>query len=168
LKKKSCPPNYYGTRCENYNNPIQHQTTPFYLNDDTVYSRFTPTSSIKQTDNQQQQHQHQQKMATVQPRCNFTVSVENMGAYAVRFKIEYTIDGIRQPIYTSPSMLFIGNTESVVIPHYSKNIKITMQKFTLSWSNMFQDANISTDNSCIKCYKTWGTFFSPKWDHLRC
>jgi hypothetical protein len=51
-----------------------------------------------------------QFMSTFLPRCNFTITVKNDGAYTARFRVQYLIDNIHQPMYVSQEMPFIGNS----------------------------------------------------------
>lgn len=102
------------------------------------------------------------------PRCNFTVSLQNDGLYTARFRLQYTIDGIQQPIYVSESLPFIGQRASVTIPFYAKDLIVTGERFGFSWVTTFQDSGINVLTRCTKCYKTWGGVATPSWDHILC
>ncbi len=107
-------------------------------------------------------------MLTLLPRCNFTITVQNEGAYTIRFRVYYTIDGIVQPLFISDNMPFINQKRSVEIPWYSEDIVVTLERLGFSWSIFAQDTNIDTTYYCTKCYKTWGAVTDPKWDHVLC
>ncbi len=105
---------------------------------------------------------------TTMPRCNFTITVQNDGAFTGRFKVYYTIDNIVQPLFTSESMPFINQKKSVEIPWYSQNIVVYLERLGFSWSTFAEDTSIDTSIYCTKCYKMWGAVTSPRWDYVSC
>lgn len=101
------------------------------------------------------------------PRCNFTVSVRNDGAYVARFKLMYSIDGITQPLKVSHSII-ARTTRSITIPYYAKDLVVISEKLFFDWFPIFTDTNINMQTKCTKCYKVWGAVTNPKWDYLLC
>ena len=102
------------------------------------------------------------------PRCNLTIGVQNDGAYTARFRVAYTIDGIKQAVIYSPNLPFIGNTAYITIPYYSKDIVVSVERYGFTWAGIFQDSGIDVAKQCTKCYKTWGVVTDPKWDYIVC
>jgi hypothetical protein len=103
------------------------------------------------------------------PRCNFTVSLQNDGAYTARFKVQYDIDGIRQPVLVSRKLHWIGQVATITIPYYAQNILVSLEKYGFfSWVGIAQDTGINTQNACTKCYKTWHTVTDSRWDYVIC
>lgn len=101
------------------------------------------------------------------PRCNFTVSVRNDGAYVARFKLMYSIDGITQPLMVSNNIV-ARNTKSITIPYYARNLVVIVEKLFFDWFPILTDTNINMQTKCTKCYKVWGAVTNPKWDYLLC
>ena len=141
-----CPPSYTGNRCETLASFTQNN----YFVTMGPYSTSTQSPS------------------TLIPRCNITISLQNDGLYTARFRVQYTIDGIQQPLYISESLPFIGNTASVTIPYFAKDIIVSLERLGFQWAGIVQDSNINTATQCTKCYKTWGVVSDPKWDYLEC
>ena len=108
------------------------------------------------------------KTTTSVPRCNFTIGLQNDGLYTAKFRVQYTIDGITQPVIYSPSLPFIGNTAYITIPYYAKDIIVSIERLGFQWAGIVQDSNINTAVQCTKCYKTWGVVSDPKWDYIVC
>ena len=106
--------------------------------------------------------------STFQPRCNFSISLLNDGAYSARYRVEYYIDGVKQQNIISNTLAFIGQYTQVTIPYYATNVSVTLQNLGFQWNDITKDTNLNTANNCIKCYKTWNTVTDPKWDYLAC
>ncbi len=94
----------------------------------------------------------------------------NDGAYTARFRVDYTIDNIKQAQLVSDSMAFIGQRTSVLLPYYACNIKVTLERIGFTWASFATDSlpQSTVQNSCIKCYKVWGAVTDPKWDYIDC
>ena len=136
-----CPPNFTGSRCE-----VRVGGTNPNITTTTV--RTTP--------------------ATYQPRCNYTITLLNDGAFTARLYVKYTIDGILQPVFASGPLPFIGQSATVTIPYYAENIFVAGQKLFISYYNIFEDTGLNTSVSCNKCYKVWGVVTGPSWDYYTC
>lgn len=142
-----CPSDYTGTRCETPLNLISQEssTAP---NGVTNYGAF--------------------KGSTRQPRCNFTIGVNNDGAFTARFRVVYSIDGQVQPELKSSNMPWIGQKRTIEIPHFATDIHVFLERYGFYWTVIHEDTGISTDAYCTKCYKIWGAVTHPKWDYLEC
>jgi len=101
------------------------------------------------------------------PRCNFTVTLRNEGAYIARFKLLYNVDGITQPIQVS-NQISAFQSKSLTIPYFAQNLIVIGERISVGWNEIFTDSGIDIASKCTKCYKTWGAVGSPKWDHLLC
>ena len=145
----SCPSEFTGSRCET---AVTIPTT------ETTTSSTTTLASMMMMVNQ----------ATLMPRCNFTISVLNDGAFTARFKVHHSIDGILQPIYVSDTMPFIGQKQSIEIPWYSQDIMVSLERLGFSWSEIKLDSNVDPTYYCTKCYKVWGSVTNPSWDYMDC
>ncbi len=137
-----CPNNFTGSRCE------------------TIISPFSAETQGLST--------KKQVKITMQPRCNFTIGVQNDGLFTARFRVNYAVDGVNQPTYVSPSMRVIYSKEFITIPYYSTDIVVELQILGFYWFTIHTDLGISTDSYCTKCYKTWGAVTNAKWDYIEC
>jgi hypothetical protein len=142
-----CPNNFTGSRCE----------TLIDLSSTTSPGAYGLAQSTKK-----------QAKSTMQPRCNFTIGVQNDGLYSARFRVHYTVDGVQQPAYQSPAMRVIYSKEFFTIPYYSTDIAVELQVLGFSWFTIHEDFGIGTDSYCTKCYKTWGAVTNAKWDYMEC
>ncbi len=141
-----CRPQYTGDRCETF--------TPYPTHFPTGFTQF-PTGF---------------RTTTSVPRCNFTIGLLNDGIYTSRFRVEYSVDGIRQPMITSDSLPFVGQRTKVIIPYYARDVKITLERLGFVYAPFHQEvlpqSTIAT--SCTKCFKVWGAVTDPKWDYIEC
>ena len=106
--------------------------------------------------------------STREPRCNFTIGVQNDGLFSARFRVYYSVDGIRQTMYQSPSMQVVYRKEFFTIPYYATEIVVDLQVLGFSWFTIWADSGVSSEASCTKCYKTWGAVTNAKWDYVQC
>jgi hypothetical protein len=102
--------------------------------------------------------------------CDYTIRILNTGAYTARFSLYYYYDDIRQPVYSSKPVVFIGNTVQHTIKGTAKNLTVDLEVNTgfAGWKTIHTDKNLGIATDCIKCYKFYGTIFAPKWDHIIC
>ncbi len=109
-----------------------------------------------------------QASVTYEPHCNFTIKLLNEGAYTARMRVSYKIDGVQQPLWTSPNLPIIGNRAEVTIPWYSTDILVSLERLGFNWAGIVQDTGIDSAHWCNKCYKVWGDVSNPKWDYNDC
>ena len=83
-------------------------------------------------------------------------------------RVSYAIDGVNQPIWVSKSLPFIGNTAFVILPWYSTDIVVSLERLGFNWAGIVSDTGINSKNWCNKCYKVWGDVSNPKWDYVEC
>lgn len=107
-------------------------------------------------------------MRTAVPRCDFSIGLFNDGAFTTRFKIQYKIDGITQPIITSSSLPFIGQSTFNTIPYYATDIVVSIEVLGWNWFTVKEDTGIQTSTYCTKCFKTWGTVTGVSVDYVKC
>ncbi len=146
-------PNFTGSRCEV--NVFGNNTITVSPPINGTTTTFTTTTLSTST-------------VTFEPRCNYTITMLNDGAYTARLRVIYTIDGIQQPMYVSPNLPIIGNRASVTIPWYARDIFVTGEKLFVNWYTIFSETGLNTTNACTKCYKTWGVVTNPQWDYYLC
>lgn len=138
-----CPADYTGATCETLINLV---TNPYGAPVASASPRNLPFEQCKPV--------------------NFTVVVANTGAFVARFKVSYKVDGVWQPPITSQEMAIIGNFDRVVVPWYSSEIQVDLERLGGTWSRIALDTSI--DGGCAKCYKLWGGVSTPSWDYIEC
>lgn len=168
LKNVRCEPNFTGVRCEisvpGQQNPYTNLPTIIPL-PDTTTGNGTKDQTLQPATSTQQGREAQ---ITLSPRCNFTIRLENDGFFAARLKVQYSLDGIVQPLLTSHGLPFIGQTAEFTIPYYATDIVVYAERLVLYWIQTFEDTGINTLTRCTKCYKLWGVVGDPHWDYLLC
>lgn len=137
-----CPAEYTGTYCETL---VGETTTVDPYNEAAVEGQVTHI-----------------------PHCNFTIKLQNDGAYTARMRVGYKIDGVTQPLWTSSNLPIIGDTAAVTIPWYSTDIVVSLERMGFNWAGIKQDTHINSINWCNKCYKVWNDVSNPKWDYMIC
>lgn len=143
-----CQPQFTGDRCETF--------TPFPTGPGGVTPPFTGPGGVTF------------RTSTTVPRCNFTIGIQNDGLYTARFRVDYTVDGIRQPQIVSDSLAFVNTKTSVTLPFYARNIQVTLERLGFTYAPFAQETlpqNVVA-SSCTKCYKVWGAVTDPKWDYI--
>ncbi|RMZ96451.1 neurogenic locus notch -like protein [Brachionus plicatilis] len=175
-----CPPNYTGSRCEIcVSSPVTSSPgclANYCLNGGTCESismdpyvscRCPPNFTGTRCEICVGSGPGTSGLSSGTPRCNFTVSVRNDGAYVARFKLMYSIDGITQPLEVSNSIA-ARQTQSITIPYFAKDLVVISEKLFFDWYTIFTDTGINMQTKCTKCYKVWGAVTNPQWDYLLC
>ena len=83
-------------------------------------------------------------------------------------RVSYKVDGVQQPLWTSKNLPIIGDTAEVVIPWYSTDIVVSLERLGFNWAGIVQDTGINSVNWCNKCYKVWNDVSNPRWDYISC
>ena len=161
----SCDPFYTGTNCEMY---LNFNTTTSVIPTMPTLVPTTPSINSTSTGTNPGVVSTTSTMKTSVPRCDFSIGLFNDGAFTTRFKIQYKIDGITQPIITSSSLPFIGQSTFNTIPYYATDIVVTIEVLGWNWFSVKEDTGINTATFCTKCYKTWGTVTGVSVDYVKC
>lgn len=148
-----CPSEFTGARCETQ---VSVDTTT------TATATTTATTTVGPYNIQTN------APVTHEPRCNYTISLLNDGAYTARMRVSYKIDGVQQPLWTSNDLPFIGNRASITIPWYSTDIIVSLERLGFNWAGIAQDAGLGPAGECNKCYKVWNDVSNPRWDYVEC
>ncbi|CAF1094100.1 unnamed protein product [Brachionus calyciflorus] len=98
--------------------------------------------------------------------CDLRVTLKNDGFLIARFRLLYSIDGIIQPLKVSKTITIL-QSDTLIVPSNAKDLQVIVEQMTWQFTTIFTDSGISIDK-CTKCYKVWGLFTSPRWDHLAC
>jgi hypothetical protein len=86
--------------------------------------------------------------------CNYTIKVLNNAAFFVRFSIVYNQNGVRQPIKTSKTAHFIGESSSLAIARNYENMRVLIEAYDgFTWTVVHEDKYLGLNTECTKCYK---------------
>lgn len=93
-----------------------------------------------------------------------SITIRNEAFFETRFSIEYTLDGHQFTEYSENFGSF--NARTLPIPEGATSIFLKCEGlFVFAWSTVF---TARFDHPVTKCYKVWGTMFSPQHEEIPC
>lgn len=93
-----------------------------------------------------------------------SIRIRNEAFYLAKFQVSYDLDGRR--FHNESGHFGSFENRTVIIPAGAKNILLeAFYRGVFAWSSLFE---ARWDQPPTKCYKIWGTIFSPQHEEVRC